>query len=324
MLLEIPVGGQGRWHSTDQYWLLESFRDSDWSSNQTHRRSTSCGVHMLNGSFLFASSRSQRVVSLSSCEAELHSMVSALSDGIFLKRCIQFICGGEIEHVLFTDSSSGRQWAMRQGTGKVKHLSGKILWIQDAVREGMIQLIQIPTLWNLSDIGTKTLGIQRIRLLLHELNVAAGDGFFVVGEPEYQAQVERHGGGRQMSKLVKQIARVLILMGLESSTPRAMAMVTDSMFDDGNFHGGGFQCSNEPNSVDQGGAFPSNTMLYFHLDGGRLFVRFSLEDVSNGKGRILQLRTLIRSDGHSGFCVQPSPNPIRDTEKGAQRVCNSL
>ena len=86
VLLEVPVGGQGKWHSTDQYWLLETFSDSDWSSNQTHRRSTSCGVHMLNGSFLFASSRSQRVVSLSSCEAELHSMVSALSDGIFLEK----------------------------------------------------------------------------------------------------------------------------------------------------------------------------------------------------------------------------------------------
>ena len=53
VLLEIPVGGQGRWHSADQYWLLESFSDSDWSSNQMHRRSTSCGVHMLNAhSFL--------------------------------------------------------------------------------------------------------------------------------------------------------------------------------------------------------------------------------------------------------------------------------
>ena len=256
VLLEIPVGGQGRWHSSDQYWLLESFSDSDWSSNQTHRRSTSCGVHMLNGSFLFARSRSERVVvSLSSCEAELHSMVSTLSDGIFLKRCIQFICGGEIKHVLFTDSSSGRQLAMRQGTGKVKYLSGKMLWIQ----EGLIQLIQIPTVWNLSDIGTEALGIQRIRLLLHELNVATGDGFF---ELEYQAQVERHVGGRQMSKLVKQIARVLILMGLESSAPRPMAMVTDSMLDDDSCHGGVFQCSKEPNSVDQGGAFPSNTMLF--------------------------------------------------------------
>ena len=31
---------------------------------------------------------------------------------------------------MFTDSSSGRQLAQRQGTGKVEHLSGKVLWMQ--------------------------------------------------------------------------------------------------------------------------------------------------------------------------------------------------
>ena len=72
VLLDVPVGGQGRWHSTDQCWLLESFNDSDWSSNQSHRRSTSCGIHVLNG---VGSLRTQRVASLSSCEAELHAMV---------------------------------------------------------------------------------------------------------------------------------------------------------------------------------------------------------------------------------------------------------
>ena len=123
VLVEIPTGGQGKWHATDQFWLLESFSDSDWSSNQSHRCSTSCGVHMLNGSFLFASSRAQRVVSLSSCESELHAMVSTLSDGIFLRRCIQFVCKCEAERMMYTDSSSGRQLVMRQGTGKVKHVS---------------------------------------------------------------------------------------------------------------------------------------------------------------------------------------------------------
>ena len=145
MLLEIPVGGQGRWHSTGHYWLLE-ISVTATGVRTIHTEDLRAAGCTFSGSFLFASSRSQRVVSLSSCEAELHSMVSALTDGIFLKRCIQFICFGEIDHVLFTDSASGRQLAMRQGTGKVK-LSGKILRIQDAVREGLIQLIQIPILW---------------------------------------------------------------------------------------------------------------------------------------------------------------------------------
>ena len=53
---------------------------------------------------------------------------------------------------MFTDSSSGRQLAMRQGAGKVKHLSGNVFWIQNAVRNGVVNLSQIPTAWNLSDI----------------------------------------------------------------------------------------------------------------------------------------------------------------------------
>ena len=71
-------------------------------------------------------------------------MVSTLSDGIFLKRCLEFIFTAEIKHVLFTDSSSGRQLAIRQGTGKIKHLSAKVLWIQDAVRHGNCAAITDP------------------------------------------------------------------------------------------------------------------------------------------------------------------------------------
>ena len=134
VVLDVPIGGQGRCRSSDKHLILESFSDSDWSSNQVPRRSTSCAVHLLNGSFLFGSSRTQHVVSLSSCESELHAMISALSDGIFLRRCLEFVFNAEVEHTMFTDSSSGRQLALRQGTGKVKHLSGKVLWIQEAVR----------------------------------------------------------------------------------------------------------------------------------------------------------------------------------------------
>ena len=86
------------------------------------------------------------MVSLSSCESELHAMVSTLSDGIFLRRCLQFVCICEVNHIMYTDSSSGKQLVMRQGTGKVKHVSGKILWIQDALREGVFDLNQIPTI----------------------------------------------------------------------------------------------------------------------------------------------------------------------------------
>ena len=85
----------------------------------------------------------QRVISLSSCESELHSLVSTLCDGVYIKRCLEF--GATIQHILLTDSSSARQLVNRQGRGKLKHVDGKILWIQEHVRQGSVCICQVST-----------------------------------------------------------------------------------------------------------------------------------------------------------------------------------
>ena len=103
VMLEEPEAGQGKWKTTnDAFWILESASDSDWPSNREHRRSTSSGVHLVNGLLMFASSRTQKIVSLSSCEAELHAMVSTLADGIYIKRCLEFVTGSQVFHCLMT------------------------------------------------------------------------------------------------------------------------------------------------------------------------------------------------------------------------------
>ena len=43
---------------------------------------------MVTGNFVYARSRTQRVVSFFITESELHSMVSSCSDAIFVKRCL--------------------------------------------------------------------------------------------------------------------------------------------------------------------------------------------------------------------------------------------
>ena len=208
--------GHGRCKTSEEKtWILESHADSDWSGNKSHRRSTSCGLHVMNGQYMFGSSRTQRVVSLSSCEAELHALVSTLSDGIYIRRCFEFVIGAKIQHILLTDSSSARQLISRQGTGKAKHVSGKILWIQDHVRQAFVDISQISTTWNVADIGTKPLSKQRMQLLLHEVGVHSGNGEFRVGQEEFEQQSLRHTGGPQISKLAKAVARVIMVLGLE-------------------------------------------------------------------------------------------------------------
>ena len=43
---------------------------------------------------------------------------------------MQFLTGDEIEQWQWVDNSAARQLIERQGVGKVRHLSGKILWMQ--------------------------------------------------------------------------------------------------------------------------------------------------------------------------------------------------
>ena len=50
-----------------------------------------------------------------------------------------------------------------------------------------------------------------MRLFLHELNVASGEKFDVVGEVASQSQQARHGGNRHL-KLAEQIARMLVVI----------------------------------------------------------------------------------------------------------------
>ena len=151
--LPFPEHGVGKFkQGTEVFWLLETYTDADWSSNKARRRSTSCSTHFVNGCFAYGSSRSQKVVSLSSAESELHSMIGGCCDGIFIRSCLQFLLSVDVEHHQFTDNSAARQLISRQGVGRIRHLSGKLLWMQSKVMDGDVITHQVPTLWNYSDV----------------------------------------------------------------------------------------------------------------------------------------------------------------------------
>ena len=65
-----------------------------------------------------------------------------------------------------------------------------------------------------------------------------------------------------MSKLVKQVTRILLLMGLESSTSRGVAAASISVLDDDSFSNAGM-CSIEPNAQLSGGAGLSYAAMAF-------------------------------------------------------------
>ena len=124
--------------------------------------------------------------------------------------------------VQFTDSSSARQLLSRQGCGKIRHLSGKVLWVQSKIKDNEVLLIQIPTIWNTSDIGTKALPKKRLRALMCEIGMMDSEGQQHVGELERDEMQNNATTSRNVSKLAKAIMRMSTLLGLEPTNVAAM------------------------------------------------------------------------------------------------------
>ena len=71
-------------------YAMEIFTDSDWASNKETRRSISCSTIFLGNCLLYSSSRTQKLVSLSSAEAEVYACSSGASDGLLLAGIISW------------------------------------------------------------------------------------------------------------------------------------------------------------------------------------------------------------------------------------------
>ena len=179
--------------------LVETFTDSDWQGSRD-LKSTSAACHFVNGNLVHSSSRTQHVISLSSTESEFYASTSASIDTIYLKNILSFLLESEVNAKLHTDNSASKQIACKLGTSRLRHISGRLLWMQSKVREGVFKIIQVGTAWNPSDIGTKLLSRDRHLMILFMLGfVCDGER---IGEDQFlkQKQIEF---SRRSIKMIK-------------------------------------------------------------------------------------------------------------------------
>ena len=89
---------------------------------------------------IFSAPRTQKVVSLSSAEAEVYACSSGSSDSILLARLLTWLTGRRTWIYVYTDSSGARGILQRQGVGRLRHLSCRVLWLQALIASGTIRL----------------------------------------------------------------------------------------------------------------------------------------------------------------------------------------
>jgi hypothetical protein len=113
-------------------------------------------------------SRTQSVIALSSGEAELNAMTKGLSESLEAFHLLQ---EGSIQLTLgitlCTDSTAASGTAQRWGSGRIKHLELKQLWIQQYVATGQVKVKKVPRANNPSDTLTHAYGsdaVEQFRL----------------------------------------------------------------------------------------------------------------------------------------------------------------
>ena len=151
--------------------VLEIFTDSDWASDRRTRRSVSCVTVFAGGCSLYSASRTQKLVSLSSAEAEVYACSSGTSDALLLARLLIWMFGKRVVIHAYTDSSAAKGILQRQGVGRLRHLSCRVLWMQQLVASGELKLGSVPGNENPADIGAKRLPVSRMRSLMGVLGI---------------------------------------------------------------------------------------------------------------------------------------------------------
>ena len=162
--------------------VVEVYSDSDWNGG-TGAKSTSSAMHVVNGLIVHSTSRSQKAISLSSTEAEWYAGSAATCDSLFLRNILHFLTGDVQCVVLHVDNSAVRNVAAKLGVGRLRHISGRMMWMQQLLRSKDIDIRQVSTIYNIADLNTKGLARERFFALLWMIGYVNGNG--KVGETEY-------------------------------------------------------------------------------------------------------------------------------------------
>ena len=123
-------------------------------------KSTSGTMFFLGGCLVCWQSTKQKVVALSSCEAEYIAAASAATQALWLSRLLGELRGSKADVVeLKVDSKSALALAKNPiFHGRSKHIWIKYHFIRDCLEDGSIKADHIPTTDQLADILTKSLG----------------------------------------------------------------------------------------------------------------------------------------------------------------------
>lgn len=153
---------------------LLGYSDSDLAGDVDDRKSTSGVAYFLGGSIVSWLSQKQKVVALSSREAEYIATATAVCQGVCLGRLLGDLTGKEPERVVLNvdEKSTISLWKNPVcHHGRWKHIDTRYQYLRECVGESKIDVNYVCTNDQLADILTRSLGRQKFVKMRHRIGV---------------------------------------------------------------------------------------------------------------------------------------------------------
>jgi len=139
---------------------IEGFCDSDWAGEPSDRVSVSGGLTFLFGNLVSWSTRKQKTIALSSCEAEYMAMTDEMKDLLHVSQMMEPICGVRYPVSLNIDNQGAGYMAQNSiNNQRTKHIDIRYHFIRHHIKAGTIELFYVETKSNVSDAMTKSLPV---------------------------------------------------------------------------------------------------------------------------------------------------------------------
>uniref|UniRef100_A0A453B0H4 Reverse transcriptase Ty1/copia-type domain-containing protein n=1 Tax=Aegilops tauschii subsp. strangulata TaxID=200361 RepID=A0A453B0H4_AEGTS len=154
---------------------LLGYSDSDLAGDVDDRKSTSGVAYFLGGSIVTWLSQKQKVVALSSCEAEYIAAATAAGQGVWLGRLLGDLTDKEAESVVLNVDNKSAIALCKNPVhhDRTKHIDIRYHYIRECVEESKIEVNYVCTDDQLADILTKSLGRQKFTEMRGRIGVQA-------------------------------------------------------------------------------------------------------------------------------------------------------
>nr|GFC79090.1 retrovirus-related Pol polyprotein from transposon TNT 1-94 [Tanacetum cinerariifolium] len=153
----------GLWYPKDTGFELTAFLDSDHAGCLDSRKSTSGGIQFLGGDKLVGWSFVEaEYVSLSACCIQVLWMRTQLTDYGFHFDKIPMYCDSKAAIAISCNPVQH---------SRTKHIDVRYHFIKEKIKKGIVELFFVGTKYQLADLFTKALPIERFKYLIRRLGM---------------------------------------------------------------------------------------------------------------------------------------------------------